>query len=176
MRYLVQPDGQLTTNGRHLAVGLALGYGLVLCLLCFLPQQTYPHYKTFSTPGILQIGQLYFLLTPFNTLVHSAQLSRPQDVALVFLQNVTNVALLFPLVLLLVCLFPAWRKKRTVIGYSLCISLFIEMTQLLLDALMDAGRVFEVDDLWTNTLGGYLAYLVYTRWCNQRQAKLDKKD
>ncbi|WP_161940927.1 VanZ family protein, partial [Streptococcus suis] len=45
--------------------------------------------------------------------------------------------------------------------YTFCISLFIESTQLLLDLLIDAQRVFEVDDLWTNTLGGVLAYLVY---------------
>ncbi|MGG6495876.1 UNVERIFIED_CONTAM: VanZ family protein, partial [Bacteroidetes bacterium 56_B9] len=40
-------------------------------------------------------------------------------------------------------------------------SLFIECTQLLLDLLIDAQRVFEVDDLWTNTLGGVLAYGLY---------------
>lgn len=33
------------------------------------------------------------------------------------------------------------------------------MYQVLLDLLFDANRVFELDDLWTNTLGAYLAYL-----------------
>lgn len=37
-------------------------------------------------------------------------------------------------------------------------SLFIECTQILLDILVDGNRVFEIDDLWTNTLGGYLAF------------------
>ena len=38
-------------------------------------------------------------------------------------------------------------------------SLWIECSQVLLDLLYDANRVFELDDLWTNTLGAYLAYL-----------------
>ena len=45
--------------------------------------------------------------------------------------------------------------------YSFYLSLFIECTQLLLDLLINAERVFEVDDLWTNTLGGVLAYGTY---------------
>ena len=35
-------------------------------------------------------------------------------------------------------------------------SLWIESSQVLLDLLFDANRVFELDDLWTNTLGAYL--------------------
>ena len=38
-------------------------------------------------------------------------------------------------------------------------SLWIECSQVLLDLLFNANRVFELDDLWTNTLGAYLAYL-----------------
>ena len=40
-------------------------------------------------------------------------------------------------------------------------SLWIECSQVLLDLLFDANRVFELDDLWTNTLGAYLAYLSF---------------
>ena len=32
-------------------------------------------------------------------------------------------------------------------------------SQVLLDLLFNANRVFELDDLWTNTLGAYLAYI-----------------
>lgn len=55
----------------------------------------------------------------------------------------------------------AWRsgKKSLCLGFAL--SLFIECTQLLLDFLIDANRVFEVDDLWTNSLGILLAYWTY---------------
>lgn len=40
-------------------------------------------------------------------------------------------------------------------------SLSIEVTQILLDLLINANRVFEIDDLWTNTLGGYLAWRAF---------------
>ena len=40
-------------------------------------------------------------------------------------------------------------------------SLFIETTQVILDLLFNFNRVFEVDDLITNTFGGVLAYLLY---------------
>ncbi|CCK19350.1 hypothetical protein BN193_03990 [Lactococcus raffinolactis 4877] len=40
-------------------------------------------------------------------------------------------------------------------------SLSIETTQVILDLLFNFNRVFEVDDLITNTLGGVLAYLLY---------------
>jgi glycopeptide antibiotics resistance protein len=41
------------------------------------------------------------------------------------------------------------------------ISLGIECTQLLIDLLWDANRVFEIDDLWTNALGGVVAFACY---------------
>ncbi|WP_161497567.1 VanZ family protein, partial [Streptococcus suis] len=80
----------------------------------------------------------------------------------IFLQNITNIFLLFPLIFLLLFLREEWRSLRAVIRYSFCISLFIECTQLLLDLLIDAQRVFEIDDLWTNTMGGILAYFTYS--------------
>ncbi|WP_080710478.1 VanZ family protein [Streptococcus mitis] len=47
--------------------------------------------------------------------------------------------------------------------FSFLLSLGIECTQLVLDFFFDFNRVFEIDDLWTNTLGGYLAWLLYKR-------------
>ena len=41
-------------------------------------------------------------------------------------------------------------------------SLVIETIQLLVDLLYNANRVFEIDDLWTNSLGGLLALGLYT--------------
>lgn len=164
MKHLFQADGNLTPLGRSISKGLAGGYALAIVLMCFLPQSWYPQYKNFDTPGIVQIGRLYLLPTPFNTLVNGDQLDNLYDLWLVLLQNLTNIFLLYPLVLLLVFLFEKWRSLRAVIRYSFFISLFIECTQLLLDLLIDAGRVFEVDDLWTNTLGGVLAYTTYKMW------------
>lgn len=164
MRQLFQKDGELTTVGRKVALFLARLYALAICCLCFLPQNIYPQYKTFSTPGIVQIGRLYLLPVPFNSFVNADQLNSLADWWLVLLQNLTNIFLLYPLVLAFVFLFRKWQSLRAVAIYSFLMSLFIECTQLLLDLLFDAGRVFEVDDLWTNTLGGLLAYLTYRLW------------
>ncbi|HFI0644251.1 TPA: VanZ family protein [Streptococcus suis] len=161
MRTFFQADGNLTKLGRQICKTLAGAYALAIVLLCFLPQSWYPQYKTFSTPGIIQIGRLYVLPTPFNSIVNGDKVDSLADLGWVFLQNLTNIFLLFPLVFLLLFLREEWRSLRAVIRYSFCMSLFIESTQILLDLLIDAGRVFEVDDLWTNTLGGVLAYLVY---------------
>ena len=51
------------------------------------------------------------------------------------------------------------EESQTGLVLRLCMSLWIESSQVLLDLLFDANRVFELDDLWTNTLGAYLAYI-----------------
>ncbi|HFI0938448.1 TPA: VanZ family protein [Streptococcus suis] len=161
MRKFFQADGNLTKLGRQICKILAGAYALAIVLLCFLPQTWYPQYKDFSTPGIIQIGRLYLLPTPFNSIVNGDKVDSLADLGWIFLQNITNIFLLFPLVFLLLFLFKKWRSLGAVIRYTFCMSLVIESTQLLLDLLIDAGRVFEVDDLWTNTLGGVLAYLLF---------------
>ncbi|NQN52319.1 VanZ family protein [Streptococcus suis] len=161
MRKFFQVDGNLTKLGRQICTTLAGVYALAIVLLCFLPQTWYPQYKDFSTPGIIQIGRLYLLPTPFNSIVNGDKVDSLGDFGWIILQNATNIFLLFPLVFLLLFLREEWRSLKAVIVYTFCMSLFIECTQLLLDLLIDAQRVFEVDDLWTNTLGGILAYGLY---------------
>lgn len=161
MKHLFDTQGQLTQLGRKLTKILAGAYTLAIFLMCFLPQGVYPTPKDFVTPGIVQYGRLHLLLTPFNSIVNGDKVDSLGDFALVLLQNITNIFLLFPLVFLCLFLFKTWRSWQAVIRYSFFMSLFIECTQLILDLLIDAQRVFEVDDLWTNTLGGLLAYLLY---------------
>ncbi len=140
---------------------MAGAYALAIVCMCFLPQSWYPQYKDFETPGIVQIGRIYLLPTPFNSIVNGDQVDSLYELWLIILQNLTNIFLLYPLVLALLFLFEKWRSLRAVMWYSFYLSLFIECTQLLLDLLINAERVFEVDDLWTNTLGGVLAYGTY---------------
>lgn len=167
MRRFFKADGSLTKLGNRVYTFLAGVYALAIALLCFLPQNSYPQYKDFSTPGIIQVGRLYFLPTPFNSIINGDQVDSLADFGWIVLQNMTNIFLLFPLVFLLLFLWEKWRSLRVVTVYTFCISLFIECMQLLLDLLIDAQRVFEVDDLWTNTLGGVLAYLAY-KWIMKR--------
>ena len=57
------------------------------------------------------------------------------------------------------------EESKRVLCFGFAMSLWIECSQVLLDLLFDANRVFELDDLWTNTLGAYLAYLCFQNGC-----------
>lgn len=139
-----------------------LFYSILIALMCFLPQPT-DGLLDFSTPGIQHFGRVVVLLVPFNSLVNLGQVTRLDQLVWVFLQNAMNIFLIFPLILQLIAVFPKLRQTRRVLLLSFAISLGIETMQIILDLLIDANRVFELDDLWTNTLGGYLAWLVYRR-------------
>lgn len=155
---LLKTDGELTVNGRTFLTWGSIFYILLLCLMCFLPQV--PE-KGMETPGIQQFGRIVVLLIPFNSFINLGQITSLYQLIKVFVQNVMNIFLLSPLIFQLLWLFPKLRSTKCLLFVSFAISLFIECTQILLDILIDANRVFEIDDLWTNTLGGYLAFLLY---------------
>ena len=138
---------------------VTLAYMMAVFVICFMPQ---PHLLDgVQTPNIISVGRLRLLLVPFNSLIGLGQMDTGFEMMWIFIQNLLNVFLLYPLILGLLFLYPTLRSPKKAIGVALCTSLFIEGTQLLLDVLIDANRVFEVDDLWTNTLGGYLAFLTF---------------
>lgn len=155
---LLKTDGELTVRGRTFLTWGSMFYIFLLCLMCFLPQV--PE-KGMETSGIQQFGRVVVLLIPFNSFVNLGQITSLLQLIKVFVQNGMNVFLLSPLIFQLLWLFPKLRSTKRVLFASFAISLFIECTQILLDILIDANRVFEIDDLWTNTLGGYLAFLFY---------------
>ena len=139
-------------------LGVAI-YSICIVYFCFTPQHQLP--TGLETPGIQHLGRLVFLLTPFNSFWKLGGVSDIGQLSWLFLQNILNVFLLFPLIFQLLYLLPNLRKTRKVIFLSFLISLGIECTQLVLDFFFDFNRVFEVDDLWTNTLSGYIAWLLY---------------
>ena len=141
-----------------LSLGIVL-YSLCIVCFCFTPQPQLP--TGVETPGIQTFGRLVFLLTPFNSLWNLGEVTSPIQLFWIFLQNALNILLLFPLIFQLLYLIPSLRKTKRVILFSFLLSLSIECTQLILDFLFDFNRVFEIDDLWTNTLGGYLAWVLY---------------
>lgn len=155
---LLKTDGELTVKGRTFLTWGSIFYILLLCLMCFLPQV--PE-KGMGTPGIQQFGRIVVLLIPFNSFINLGQITSFFQLIKVFVQNIMNIFLLSPLIFQLLWLFPKMRSAKRVLFASFSMSLFIECTQILLDILIDANRVFEIDDLWTNTLGGYLAFLFY---------------
>lgn len=170
---MVSREGQLTARGRCWLIFLTLFYAVLIALVCFIPQ---PDLLEIETPGIQRFGRVIVLLRPFNTVWGWQEVPSVYQLAWVIVQNLMNIFLLYPLVLGLLLLQPTLRQPRMVLMLGFSISLFIELTQIVLDVLLDANRVFEVDDLWTNTLGAYLAlltyrYLVVKGWCSISDAK-----
>ena len=143
-----------------LRLGVAI-YSLCIVCFCFTPQPQLP--TGVETPGIQTFGRLVFLLTPLNSLWKLGEVTSLGQVIWIFLQNILNVFLLFPLIFQLLCLLSSLRKTKRVLLLSFILSLGIECTQLVLDFFFDFNRVFEIDDLWTNTLGGYLAWVLYRK-------------
>ncbi|MEZ7623802.1 VanZ family protein [Streptococcus sp. 27098_8_22] len=141
-----------------LSFGVIL-YSLSIVCFCFTPQPQLP--TGVETPGIQHLGRLVFLLTPFNSFWKLGEVTSLLQLFWIFLQNALNILLLFPLIFQLLYLNPRLRKTKKVILFSFLLSLGIECTQLALDFFFDFNRVFEIDDLWTNTLGGYLAWILY---------------
>ena len=141
-----------------LSLGVVL-YSICIVCFCFTPQPQLP--TGVETPGIQTFGRLVLLLTPFNSLWNLGEVTSFLQLFWIFLQNTLNILLLFPLIFQLLYLIPSLRKTKRVILFSFLLSLSIECTQLVLDFFFDFNRVFEIDDLWTNTLGGYLAWVLY---------------
>ena len=141
-----------------LSFGVVL-YSLCIICFCFTPQPQLP--TGVETPRIQSFGRLVFVLTPFNSFWKLGEVTSILQLFWIFLQNALNILLLFPLIFQLLYLIPSLRKTKKVILLSFLLSLGIECTQLVLDFFFDFNRVFEIDDLWTNTLGGYLAWLLY---------------
>lgn len=160
----VNQEGQLTEDGRRWLFRGSWIYLVLLCILCFIPQVPEPGMET---PGVQYFGRVVVLLVPFNSFVNIGEITSWIQLVKVLVQNLANIFLLSPLVFQLLWLWPWLRKTKRVVWVSFAMSLTIECTQILLDILIDANRVFELDDLWTNTLGGYLAWLCY-RVCLSR--------
>lgn len=159
MRTLYDQQAELTVLGRWLVTALLLLSVIAVCLLCFLPQPFLVAGVT--TPNIISWGRFRLLLVPFNTLFSLPQLRDGRQMLWVLVQNLSNIGLLFPTVFFLQFLSHRFRSFQKSLRLGFVISLGIECVQLLLDGWLDANRVFEIDDLWTNSLGAGLAYLTY---------------
>lgn len=166
---LFDQAGHLNSPWRKTVGVLTLVYAVAVAVMCFMPQPQL--FDGVQTPNILYWGRLRLLLVPFNSLLGLGQVDSWFELVWIFTQNLLNVFLLFPLILGILALKKSFRtpRKATILAFK-C-SLFIELTQLVLDIFLDANRVFEIDDLWTNTLGGYLAYLTLAYLLRQSGVK-----
>lgn len=158
--FLFREDLELRPKGRKISWFLGIIYFVLLCRLCFGPQFSLDGAET---PGIQHFGRVVVLLMPFNSLVTIGQVDSFPQLIWVFGQNILNILLLYPLVFLLLFLYPRFRSWKKSLLLAFMMSLGIEVTQVIIDILFNANRVFEIDDLWTNSLGGLLAYLSYRK-------------
>lgn len=152
-----EKNGELTPWGKSAVRCVLCFYALGVCVMCFLPQP----FSQVKTPGVQHYGRLIVLLTPFNSLVSLGKMKSLCQLFWVIGQNISNVLLLYPLILCLLLLNKNVRSLKRTAVLSFSVSLFIEISQLLLDWFFNVNRVFEIDDLWTNTLGGILAFYSY---------------
>ncbi|MHB9781837.1 VanZ family protein [Streptococcus sp. 10F2] len=139
-------------------IWLVIVYAVVILIVCFSPQNPNP---ALPTPGVFYRERLAFLFIPFNSFWNLGQATSLLHAVKIIVQNIMNVFLLYPLVLGCLILKPFLRTAKGALLLGFLFSLSIELPQLLVDYLWDFNRVFEIDDLWTNTLGAYLAYRTY---------------
>lgn len=78
-------------------------------------------------------------------------------------QTVGNIVMFIPLGFLLPLLFIKCRDFKSLIKYSFAISLLIESIQLILSLFLIKApfRIFDINDLLLNTLGGITGYILY---------------
>ena len=100
----------------HILVWGVIFYSICIVYFCFTPQEQSP--VGVETPGIQHLGRLVFLLTPFNSFWKLSQVSDIGQLSWIFLQNILNVFLLFPLVFQLLYLLPNLRKTKKVLLFS----------------------------------------------------------
>ncbi|MCU5429978.1 VanZ family protein [Bacillus cereus] len=83
-----------------------------------------------------------------------------------------NILLFMPLGFLLPTIWPQFRKIKNTVCAGFFFSLAIELNQLL------NNRITDVDDLFTNTLGAIIGYVLYTALfkliLKREEKKLDK--
>ena len=81
-----------------------------------------------------------------------------------------NIVLFMPFGFLLPTIWPQFRKMKNTVFAGFFFSLAIELNQLL------NNRITDIDDLFTNTLGAIIGYLLYKAFkmiCKREEKKLD---
>ena len=138
---------------------------IIICTLMYIYGIFVVHITIFPIPldsigaEILRISSSdnYINLIPFNGLFEYDKYSFIRQV-------VGNIVMFIPLGLLLPLLAQKYRNIKVIIKYSLFTSLLIEIAQLIISIIVIKGafRVFDIDDLIMNVLGGIIGYVLYS--------------
>lgn len=137
---------------KHFVILLLICWGITVIGLTMFGRNTYPHNQINLKPF-----SGYF--NAWNTWnIHELQM-------IIF-----NVLMFVPLGFLLPLLSPKTRKATNVFLISFGITLFIETVQLLTNR-----GIFELDDLFHNTVGSMMGYFLIDLFLHWREEKIWKK-
>jgi glycopeptide antibiotics resistance protein len=127
---------------REIAVHSMFVYLLGVVKLTFTPL----NFNLFHTNRVIS-------LVPF---VESIRMLQNVNLSTSLYNLVGNLVMLVPLGFLLAYIYPRARSVRSITLYSFGLSLSIESLQYL-----SATRIFDIDDIILNTLGGVIGYLFF---------------
>lgn len=130
---------QYSSTGQRLTITAAFIYMTAILMLCLTPTL----FKVASAHKIL----FYFHGTPYNAIPF-------QGISPEFL---LNIVMTFPWGVFLY-LFNRHYTWGKLILYCFAFSLFIEANQFFWDLLINLGRLADIDDLITNTLGALIGF------------------
>lgn len=85
-----------------------------------------------------------------------------------------NLILLFPLGIIVPILWSKFNSAIKTTFFAFCLSLSIEVLQLLSAYIGNAGRAFDIDDILLNTVGAYIGYIFYKKFIENNKSILNK--
>ncbi|WP_333888176.1 VanZ family protein [Clostridium sp.] len=85
-----------------------------------------------------------------------------------------NLILLFPLGVMVPILWSKFNSAIKTTFFAFCLSLSIEVLQLLSTYIGNAGRAFDIDDILLNTVGAYIGYIFYKKFIKNNKSILNK--
>lgn len=107
------------------------------------------------------IMQMAILSRPWGTIsvIDLIPFDTPGGIRYIVLYSIANMVMFMPLGVFLPIIWKRTNKLKWVLIAGFCGSLFIEVSQLLLQC-----GVFQTEDLIMNTIGTGLGYLMYKKW------------
>ncbi|MCC0643201.1 MULTISPECIES: VanZ family protein [unclassified Clostridioides] len=140
---------------KEIIVNLFVLYLFILISLVILPIDTNESY--FS--GFTIYEKMNINLLPFKDFLEGEY----KNINLLKNNLVGNTLLLFPFTLYLCLIKSSVRNIKKAIAVTFLISLSIEIIQLIMNCLSIVSqlRAVDIDDLIMNTLGGFIAYIIF---------------
>lgn len=137
----------------------------------FWKKEEFVFYKEIIKLGFIIYIMCLFYVVTFQDVSYSSNFTPFKEIlrypifSISFVKNVIGNLIMFLPYGFFISFFLDLNKKRIILFLSLIVSLTIEITQLMI------GRVFDVDDILLNVLGGLLGYFLY-RLCFKIKDKL----